>query len=41
MLSEIHRHDLEAQKMIIETTLSDWMGNMEQVDDILVMGIRV
>jgi serine phosphatase RsbU (regulator of sigma subunit) len=41
MLSEIHRHDLEAQKTIIETTLTDWMGSMEQVDDILVMGIRV
>ena len=41
MLSEIHRHDLETQKTIIETTLADWMGNMEQVDDILVMGIRV
>jgi serine phosphatase RsbU (regulator of sigma subunit)/tetratricopeptide (TPR) repeat protein len=41
MLGEIHRQDLETQKKIIETTLTDWMGNMEQVDDILVMGIRV
>ncbi|MGW8314413.1 MAG: PP2C family protein-serine/threonine phosphatase [Bacteroidales bacterium] len=29
------------QKQIVEKTLSDWMGDNFQVDDILVMGVRV
>ncbi len=29
------------QKQILETTLANWMGNLEQVDDILIAGIRV
>ncbi|MBK7182360.1 MAG: tetratricopeptide repeat protein [Bacteroidetes bacterium] len=28
------------QKQILEKTLRDWQGNMEQVDDILIVGIR-
>ena len=29
------------QKQILKKTLRDWQGNMEQVDDILIVGIRV
>jgi len=32
---------MEEQKSILETTLNEWKGDLEQVDDILVMGIRV
>ncbi|HXB11953.1 MAG TPA: SpoIIE family protein phosphatase, partial [Bacteroidia bacterium] len=32
---------LEAQKAILESTLNEWKGNLEQVDDILVIGIQV
>jgi serine phosphatase RsbU (regulator of sigma subunit) len=38
---EIHAKEVEVQKQIIESRLTDWMGQLEQVDDILVMGIRV
>lgn len=41
LLVEIHNEDLEMQKMIIENTLDKWMGKLDQVDDILLMGIRV
>lgn len=29
------------QKTMLETTLNNWMGNTEQVDDILVMGVKL
>ncbi|MGP8215702.1 MAG: PP2C family protein-serine/threonine phosphatase [Bacteroidia bacterium] len=32
---------LEEQKNILEKTLSEWKGNFEQVDDILIIGLRV
>lgn len=41
LLLTIHDEDLITQKDMIEKTLDNWMGNCEQVDDILVMGIRL
>lgn len=38
---EIHTREVEIQKQIIEKRLDEWKGELEQVDDILVMGIRV
>jgi serine phosphatase RsbU (regulator of sigma subunit) len=32
---------MENQKKILELTLNDWKADLEQVDDILVIGIRV
>ncbi len=32
---------MEKQKNILETSLEGWKGNLEQVDDVLVIGIRV
>jgi hypothetical protein len=32
---------MEEQKTILEGHLEDWKGDLEQVDDILIMGIRV
>jgi serine phosphatase RsbU (regulator of sigma subunit) len=32
---------MEKQKKVLEETLENWKGRLEQVDDILVMGIRV
>jgi len=31
----------QEQKVILEKTLKDWKGDLEQVDDILIIGIRV
>jgi hypothetical protein len=31
---------MNEQKQILEQTIIDWMGNFEQIDDILVMGVQ-
>ena len=31
---------MNEQKVILEDTLLEWKGDLEQVDDILVMGMR-
>jgi serine phosphatase RsbU (regulator of sigma subunit) len=41
LLLEIHDEPLFEQKEILEKTLSDWMGDQPQRDDILVIGARV
>lgn len=41
LLMEIHDMPLFDQKNILEKTLTDWMGNQSQIDDILVVGVRV
>ncbi|MCK4746124.1 MAG: SpoIIE family protein phosphatase, partial [Bacteroidales bacterium] len=41
MLREIHMKTVDEQLKIMEQTLKDWMAETEQVDDILVIGIRV
>jgi sigma-B regulation protein RsbU (phosphoserine phosphatase) len=41
LLFDIHNEPLEQQKELLKTTLYDWMGNNDQVDDILVIGIKV
>ena len=32
---------MEDQKIVIAETFINWKGKLEQVDDILVMGVRV
>ncbi len=34
-------NDMAKQQAILEKTINDWQGKLEQVDDILVMGIRI
>ena len=41
LLFEIHEKPMEEQKSILEKKLTNWMGKEEQVDDILVMGVKV
>ena len=41
LLFEIHEKPLKVQKDILYNTLKEWMGENDQVDDILVIGIRV
>jgi serine phosphatase RsbU (regulator of sigma subunit) len=41
LLLEVHSLPMNRQKEILAQRLSEWRGNNEQVDDILVIGIRV
>jgi len=41
LLLGIQDKSMEEQKVILEKTFDDWKGNLEQVDDICVMGIRI
>jgi hypothetical protein len=40
ILLQIQDNSMEMQKVILNKTLEDWQGNLEQIDDILVLGIR-
>lgn len=41
LLIKNHKKPMEEQKNILETTIKDWIGDLEQIDDILVIGIRI
>ena len=41
LLLSIHKKGMNEQKDILDKALKDWMGKLEQVDDILIIGIRV
>ena len=41
LLLEIHQEPMREQKKILDKTLTDWMGGASQIDDILVIGVRV
>ncbi|MCX6256051.1 MAG: SpoIIE family protein phosphatase [Bacteroidia bacterium] len=41
LLLEIHSQPMDVQKEVLHKTLYEWMGVNDQVDDVLVIGIRV
>ncbi len=41
LLTRVSTENIHNQKRILEKTILDWKGNLEQIDDILVMGVRV
>ncbi|MFP4060062.1 MAG: tetratricopeptide repeat protein [Bacteroidales bacterium] len=41
LLIEINKFSMQEQKQILENRLKEWMGQYEQVDDIIVIGARV
>ena len=41
LLLRIHKESMSLQRKILNQTLEDWRGDLEQVDDILVIGVRV
>lgn len=40
LLAQIHQKPLDIQKELLETEFEDWRSDIEQIDDIMVMGIR-
>jgi tetratricopeptide (TPR) repeat protein len=40
LLSNAHL-SMDEQKMLLDTTFENWKGNLEQIDDVLLMGIQV
>lgn len=41
LLREIKDKPMEEQKFILDETLEKWRGNLEQVDDVLIIGSRI
>ena len=41
LLISIHKKPMEEQKQILTETIEKWKGNLEQVDDILIVGMRI
>jgi ligand-binding sensor domain-containing protein/serine phosphatase RsbU (regulator of sigma subunit) len=41
LLLEHHQKPFDEQKRILEKTIENWRGSLEQIDDVLVIGIRI
>jgi len=41
ILSDIHKYPMQKQKELLEKNLEEWRGVIDQVDDILVVGIKL
>ena len=41
LLTSINQSSLDKQKEVLESTFTSWQGDLEQVDDVLVVGIKV
>jgi sigma-B regulation protein RsbU (phosphoserine phosphatase) len=41
MLIHMQQHSMSEQKNLLEQEFNNWKGNLEQVDDVLVIGIRI
>ena len=40
-LLSIQNVPMKAQKILLENNLKNWMGDLEQIDDILVVGMQI
>lgn len=41
LLKNNSRLSMPEQKILLETTFKNWVGDMEQVDDVTIIGIKV
>lgn len=41
LLLEIHKMPAEQQRTMLALKLDEWMGNLDQVDDIVILGVRI
>jgi serine phosphatase RsbU (regulator of sigma subunit) len=40
LLLEVHERPMEEQRRILQMVFDEWKGNLDQIDDVLVMGLR-
>ena len=40
LLLEVHNRPMEEQRKILSMVFDEWKGNLDQIDDVLVMGLR-
>ena len=41
LLIETSKKPIDKQKDFLNTTIENWRGELEQVDDVLVIGVRI
>ena len=41
LLLEIHEKPMADQKKLLDTTFENWRGNLEQVDDVCIIGVKI
>ena len=41
LLMEVHNEPIEKQKEVLNKTIEEWRGPLDQVDDILVIGLKI
>lgn len=41
LLMDINKQPIEKQREILNKTIEEWRGNLDQVDDILVIGVKI
>lgn len=41
LIVSVQNRSMKEQKIILDETIESWRGNLEQIDDILVMGIKI
>ncbi len=41
LLLENHKKPMTEQKVVLNSTIDDWKGTFEQIDDIMVVGLRI
>lgn len=41
LILSVHNQPMSVQKEILNTTLMEWKGNLDQIDDICLMGVRI
>ena len=38
---QVHKYPFAKQKEMLNTTIEEWKGYLDQVDDILVIGVQI